>query len=219
MQIVTLAAQKGGVGKTTLAVNIAVAAQLGGTKTALFDLDGQESATAWSERRTAELPHVEPISVRRLRQAIEAARTNGFGLVILDTPPAAGAEAAAAAELSDLVLIPCGASLIDLDAIKRTAQLVATMGKAAYAILNAIPPTATALAEDARTLIEQAGLRVAPVIVRQRGAFRGSWPSGQGVAEYEPNGKAAEELANLLMFMFAELQDGKSPNMQRRAHG
>ena len=117
------------------------------------------------------------------------------------------------------MLIPCGASLIDLDAIKRTAQLVATTGKAAYAILNAIPPTATALAEDARTLIEQAGLRVAPVIVRQRGAFRGSWPSGQGVAEYEPNGKAAEELANLLMFMFAELQDGKSPNMQRRAHG
>ena len=162
MHIVTLAAQKGGVGKTTLAVNIAVAAQIGGTKTALFDLDGQESATAWSERRTAELPHVEPISVRRLRQAIDAARTNGFGLVILDTPPAAGAEAAAAAELSDLVLIPCGASLIDLDAIKRTAQLVSTTGKEAYAILNAIPPTATALAEDARTLIEQARLAGCP---------------------------------------------------------
>ena len=219
MHIITLAAQKGGVGKTTLAVNLAVAAQIGGTKTALFDLDGQESATAWSERRASELPHVEPISVRRLGQAIEAARTNGFGLVILDTPPAAGAEAAAAAELSDLVLIPCGASLIDLDAIKRTAQLVATTGKVAYAVLNAIPPTATALADDARTLIEQAGLRVAPVIVRQRSAFRGSWPSGQGVAEYEPSGKAADELANLLTFMFAELQNIRSSNMQRHAHG
>jgi len=219
MHIITLAAQKGGVGKTTLAVNLAVAAQIGGTKTALFDLDGQESATAWSERRASELPHVEPISVRRLGQAIEAARTNGFGLVILDTPTAAGAEAAAAAELSDLVLIPCGASLIDLDAIKRTAQLVATTGKVAYAVLNAIPPTATALADDARTLIEQAGLRVAPVIVRQRSAFRGSWPSGQGVAEYEPSGKAADELANLLTFMFAELQNIRSSNMQRRAHG
>ena len=219
MNIVTLAAQKGGVGKTTLAVNLAVAAQIGGTKTALFDLDAQESATAWSERRAAELPHVEPISVRRLRQAIEAAQTNGFGLVILDTPPAAGAEAAAAAELSDLVLIPCGASLIDLDAIKRTAQLVATTGKAACAILNAIPPTATALVEDARTLIEQAGLRVAPVIIRQRSAFRGSWPSGQGVIEYEPNGKAADEIANLINFIFAELQIIKSSSMQRQVHG
>lgn len=66
MHIITLAAQKGGVGKTTLAVNLAVAAQAAGIKTALFDLDPQESATAWSERREAELPHVEPISARRL---------------------------------------------------------------------------------------------------------------------------------------------------------
>ena len=71
MQIITLAAQKGGVGKTTLAVNLAVAAQAAGIKTALFDLDPQESATAWSERRKADLPHVEPISARRLAQAIE----------------------------------------------------------------------------------------------------------------------------------------------------
>ncbi len=76
MQIITLAAQKGGVGKTTLAVNLAVAAQAAGIKTALFDLDPQESATAWSERRTAELPHVEPISARRLNQAIDAAEAN-----------------------------------------------------------------------------------------------------------------------------------------------
>ena len=90
MHIITLAAQKGGVGKTTLAVNLAVAAEAAGIKTALFDLDPQESATAWSERRTAESPHVEPISARRLDQAIDAAEANGFGLTIIDTPPAAG---------------------------------------------------------------------------------------------------------------------------------
>lgn len=206
MQIITMAAQKGGVGKTTLAVNLAVGAQLAGIKTVLFDMDGQESATAWSERRTAELPHVEPISARRLPQAIQAARANGFELVILDTPPAAGAEAAAAAELSDLILIPCGASLIDLDAIKRTAQLVAATAKPAYAVLNMVPPTATMLIEDAKALIEQAGLRMAPAVIRQRSAFRASWPQGQGVAEQEPKGKAAEELANLQAFMFEELQ-------------
>ena len=116
MHIITLAAQKGGVGKTTLAVNLAIAAEAAGIKTALFDLDPQESATAWSERRTAELPHVEPISARRLDQAIDAAEANGFALTIIDTPPAAGAEAAAAAQRADLVVIPCRPSLIDLDA-------------------------------------------------------------------------------------------------------
>src|SRR3546814_3744835 len=100
MKIITIAAQKGGAGKTTLAVNLAVAAQAGGIKTALIDLDPQESATAWSERRTAELPHVEPLSARRLSPWINAAEAEGFALAIIDTPPAAGAEAAEAVQRS-----------------------------------------------------------------------------------------------------------------------
>src|SRR3546814_15163622 len=86
MKIITIAAQKGGAGKTTLAVNLAVAAQAGGIKTALIDLDPQESATAWSERRTVELPHVEPLSARRLSPWINAAEAEGFALAIIDTP-------------------------------------------------------------------------------------------------------------------------------------
>ena len=132
MKIITIAAQKGGAGKTTLAVNLAVAAQAGGIKTALIDLDPQESATAWSERRTAELPHVEPLSARRLSPWINAAEAEGFALAIIDTPPAAGAEAAEAVQRSDMVLIPCRPSLIDLEAIKRTAQLITATGKQAF---------------------------------------------------------------------------------------
>lgn len=206
MQIITLAAQKGGVGKTTLAVNLAVAATAFGTKTALFDLDPQESATAWSERREAELPHVEPISARRLDQAIDAAEANGFELVVIDTPPAAGAEAVAAAQRANLVLIPCRPSLIDLDAIKRTAQLISSTGRAGYVVLNAAPPTATALLEDAKTLVEQTGLKVAEAVIRERSAYRAAWPLGQGVTEFEPKGKAADEVASLRKFLFDNVQ-------------
>lgn len=197
MQIITLAAQKGGVGKTTLAVNLAVAAQAAGIKTALFDLDPQESATAWSERREAELPHVEPISARRLDQAIDAAEANGFALTIIDTPPAAGAEAAAAAQRADLVVIPCRPSLIDLDAIKRTSQLITSTGRTGVVVLNAAPPTASTLLDDARTLAEATGLRVARAVLRERSAYRAAWPYGLGVIEHEPKGKAALEVAAL----------------------
>lgn len=207
MHIISFAAQKGGVGKTTLAVNLAVGAQLAGVKTALFDMDPQESATAWSERRSVELPHVEPMSARRIRQAIDAAKANGFDLVILDTPPAAGVEAATAVEVSNLVLVPCGASLIDLDAIARTAQLIASIGTPGFAVLNSVPPTATTLIADARMLIEKTGLKTAPVVVRQRSAFRASWTYGQGVTEYERKGKAAEELASLQTFILNGLRD------------
>lgn len=214
MQIITLAAQKGGVGKTTLAVNLAVAAQSIGIKTALFDLDPQESATAWSERREAELPHVEPISARRLDQAIDAAEANGFALTIIDTPPAAGAEAVAAAQRADLVLIPCRPSLIDLDAIKRTAQLISSTGKSGYVVLNAAPPTATALLEDARTLVEASGLKVARAVLRERSVYRAVWPYGLGVIEHEPAGKAAQEIASLREFLFEVLQDCTPANVK-----
>lgn len=205
MQIITLAAQKGGVGKTTLAVNLAVAAQAAGIRTALFDLDPQESATAWSERREAELPHVEPISARRLDQAIDAAEANGFALTIIDTPPAAGAEAAAAAQRADLVAIPCRPSLIDLDAIKRTAQLITSTGRAGVVVLNAAPPTASTLLDDARTLAEATGLRVARTVLRERSAYRAAWPYGLGVIEHEPKGKAAQEVAALQKHLLDDL--------------
>lgn len=206
MHVITLAAQKGGVGKTTLAVNLAVAAQAAGIKTALFDLDPQESATAWSERRKAELPHVEPISARRLDQAIDAAEANGFKLTIIDTPPAAGAEAAAAAQRADLVLIPCRPSLIDLDAIRRTAQLITSTGRKGLVVLNAAPPTATTLLDDARTLAGATGLRVAHAVLRERSVYRAAWPYGLGVIEHEPQGKAAQEIAFLQKFIFDELK-------------
>lgn len=214
MQIITLAAQKGGVGKTTLAVNLAVAAQAVGIKTALFDLDPQESATAWSERRTAELPHVEPISARRLNQAIDAAEANGFALTIIDTPPAAGSEAAAAAQRADLIVIPCRPSLIDLDAIKRTAQLIISTGRTGAVVLNAAPPTATTLLDDARTLAEATGLRVARTVLRERSAYRAAWPYGLGVIEHEPKGKAAQEVAALQKHLFDDLMSCTPANMK-----
>lgn len=214
MQVITLAAQKGGVGKTTLAVNLAVAAQAAGIKTALFDLDPQESATAWSEHRKAELPHVEPISARRLDQAIDAAETNGFELTIIDTPPAAGAEAAAAAQRADLVLIPCRPSLVDLDAIKRTAQLITSTGRMGLVVLNAAPPTATTLLDDARTLAGATGLQVARAVLRERSAYRAAWPYGLGVIEHEPKGKAAQEIASLQDFICEELKTCTPANVK-----
>ncbi|WP_267389697.1 ParA family protein [Sphingomonas sp. GC_Shp_3] len=214
MQIITLAAQKGGVGKTTLAVNLAVAAQVAGIKTALFDLDPQESATVWSERRKTEFPHVEPISARRLDQAIDAAEVNGFALTIIDTPPAAGAEAAAAAQRANIVVIPCRPSLIDLDAIKRTAQLITSIGRTAVVVLNAAPPTATTLLDDARTLAEATGLRVARTVLRERSAYRAAWPYGLGVIEHEPKGKAAQEVAALQKHLIDDLMSCTPANVK-----
>src|SRR5580692_12835643 len=87
MKTIALIAQKGGVGKTTLAINLAVAS---GLRSAIFDLDPQESAAIWADRRKSELPHVEFLTERRLAEGLKAAERGVFELAIIDTPPALG---------------------------------------------------------------------------------------------------------------------------------
>lgn len=203
MKTIALIAQKGGVGKTTIAVNLAVAS---GVQTALFDLDQQESAVIWADRRKDEQPHVEFLTERRLPEGLKAAEAQGFALAVIDTPPAAGPQAYTAAQAANLVLVPCRPSLIDLDAIRRTAQLVKSAGISAFVVFNAAPPGATTLLEDARSIVSATGLAIAPVVLRERSAFRAAWPLGKGVTEIEPTGKAAQEISALKEWVFAQLQ-------------
>lgn len=222
MKTIAFIAQKGGVGKTTVAVNLAVAADAAGFKTALFDLDQQESAVVWSDRREAERPHVEFLTERRLPEALKVAGEQGFALCIIDTPPAAGPQALTAAEAADLVLIPCRPSLVDLDAIRRTAQLVKSAGVPAFVVFNAAPHGATTLLDDARAIVEGTGLAVAPVTLRERSAFRAAWPLGKAVVETDPAGKAAAEVTQLQVWVCAQLQVCTPDVVQKKravAHG
>ena len=219
MKKIALIAQKGGVGKTTMAVNLAVAA---GPKTALFDLDPQESAVIWADRRKAEAPHVEFLTERRLPDGLKAAEQQGFTLALIDTPPAAGPQAFTAAQAADLVLIPCRPSLVDLDAIRRTAQLVKSANITAYVVFNAAPPGATTLLDDARAIVEATGLVVAPIILRERSAYRGAWPMGKGVSRPSRTARPPAKFQELKKWVFEQLQMCTPAKVQRKkavAHG
>jgi chromosome partitioning protein len=203
VKTIALIAQKGGVGKTTMAVNLAVAT---GLPTALFDLDQQESAVLWAERRKSDSPHVEFLTERRLSEGLRAAERGKFELAIIDTPPAAGPQAFTAAQAADLVLIPCRPSLVDLDAIRRTAQLIKSAAVPAFVVFNCAPHSATTLLEDARAIVERVGLASAPIVLRERSAYRASWPLGKAVTETEPKSKAALEISELTKWILAQLQ-------------
>ena len=148
---------------------------------------------------------MEFLTERRLPEALEAARKQEFDFAILDTPPAAGPQAYTAAQAAELVLIPCRPSLIDLDAIKRTAQLVKSAGVPAFVVFNAAPHSATTLLEDARAIVESVGLVTSPAVLRERSAYRAAWPTGKGVVETEPRSKAAQEISTLKKWVCEEL--------------
>jgi chromosome partitioning protein len=197
MKIIAVQSQKGGSGKTTTTLNLAVAAGLAGKTVVVIDLDPQASAAGWKDSRAAEAPVVVSVPPARLPQALEAARDGGADLALIDTAPHAESAALAAAKAADLILIPTRPGILDLRAIGTTADLAKIAGKSAYVVLNAIPPGATRLIEDARAAAAVHGLEVAPVVIEQRAALSHSLTAGQTAQEYEPNGKAAEEIARL----------------------
>ena len=210
MKTLAIVSQKGGVGKTTIAVHIAVAAARSGYSVAIIDLDPQATAAQWADWRGAgegasENPVVVAAPHARLVPTLKEAEKMGVDLVILDSPPAADSAAVAAAKQADLVLIPTRASAFDLHAIKTTAELVRVAQKPASVLLNAVPARANSLIEEVATVIHSLNLSIAPVCLVDRAALRHAVINGLTASEYEPAGKAADEVEKLYAWVCGRL--------------
>jgi chromosome partitioning protein len=196
MKVIAILSQKGGAGKTTLALHLAVAAEQNGQQTAVIDLDPQASAANWSDSRTADTPAVVSAQASRLTQVLDAARNAGADLAIIDTAPHSESSALAAARAADLILIPCRPSILDLRAIGSTIDLAKLAKKPAVVVLNTVPPRGS-LADDAAQAVAGYDIEVAPIHIGSRAAFLHSLTAGLTAQEYEPSGKAAEEITQL----------------------
>lgn len=198
MQTIAIISQKGGTGKTTLALNLAVAAELSGLSSAIIDLDPQASAKEWSKSRGVETPVVISAHSSQLGEVLDAARENGADLSVIDTAPHSERDALAAARAADLILIPCRPAILDLRAMTSTKELAELAHTPALAVVNAAPPRGH-LADEAGEAIRGYGLEMAPVTIAHRAAFVHSLTVGQTVLEYEPNSKAAQEVNDLFV--------------------
>ena len=208
MKILTILAQKGGAGKTTLSIHLAAAANEGRV-VVIGDADPQGSAAVWSRRREEPSPEVVPIDARGLKRAVKAAAKGGVDLLVIDTPPHSTKVASLAASLSDMVLIPTRPAILDLEAIGDSvtiAQKVKTPGAVA---LNCCPPPTrygeAAIVREARDALAAYGMGVAPVALSQRAAFSHALIDGRSVTEFEKNGKAADEIRALWNWVEKEL--------------
>ena len=201
MKTIALIAQKGGTGKTTLALCLAVAAEQDGLNTLIVNLDPQATACNWGDRRQSESPLVIDAQPARMPQALDRARSGGINLVVIDTPARSEQAALAAAELADLIIIPCRPQRFDLETIGNTRKLIAMAGtKPVLVVLNAIPARGDRQ-QQARQAIEAMELPVCPIALENRAAFGDASIIGQTALEFEPSGKAAEESIQLYKYV------------------
>ena len=196
MKIFAFLSQKGGSGKTTLAVHTAVVAHEAGLRVVLVDTDPQRSATVWGDTREASAPVVATAGVADLGRVLDAARSEGMGLAIVDTAPHAAPEAARVARAADLVVIPCRPSAFDLAAAEGAARIVRAAGGRGVFVLSACPFRAPEIAE-AREALQGYGLKVFPDAITDRRAFSRAIATGRAVTEFDADGRAAEEIRAL----------------------
>lgn len=197
MKTIAIISQKGGSGKTTVAVHLAVCAERAGRIGAIIDLDPQASALEWASRRQTEAPEVIRATPGQLASLLDQAKANGADFAVIDTAPHSDRAATIAAGLADVILIPCRPAAFDVSAIPATLDILklAQAEDRAAILLNAVPPQGRTGDEAAEGLSALA--RVVPVRLVHRAAYSHAVNDGRSVEEFEPTGKAAEEIRAL----------------------
>jgi chromosome partitioning protein len=201
MRTLALVSQKGGCGKTTLAVHLAAYARQQGLSPAIVDLDPQGSAYKWNARRAEQDEHSPKLdaitgTADKLAHLKSLGVENGIDLFILDTAPHANREAALAVQSADGVLIPCRPATFDLDAMVSTLEIIRATSTPAAIVLNAARRGKRKITE-AREALESIKATVLRTVIHDWVALEDALVDGRAVHEYEPHGRAAEEVALL----------------------
>lgn len=209
MHVLAIIGQKGGNGKTTTALGLAVAASLVGRDVAVIDLDPQTTAANWSDRRGKETPAVVSCQVSRLIQVLGAAEKGGADLAVIDTPGKSTDALIAAAKAADFVLMPLQPQLYDIETLASLKDVLTLAGNPPAAVfVNRAPIQGKRHMETQEAAAAQ-GFVVCPVVLFNRAAHGDAGNIGQAAAEYDPEGKAALEMADLYSYSAIALKKRK----------
>lgn len=203
--IITVAQQKGGAGKTTLAAHLAVAWAGQGKTVAVVDIDPQASLSVWGECRTKEhgLNGIDFVKVTGWRTTGEVERrARDHDIVIVDSPPHAETEARIAVRSARLVVVPVQPSPMDVWATKPTLDLAKAEKVPAMLVLNRVPARAK-LNEAMLEKVRELGAELAEAKIGNRVAFSAALFEGRGITESAPSSAAGEEIQALAAEIFA----------------
>jgi chromosome partitioning protein len=196
MFVLALVCQKGGAGKTTMAIHLAIEGQRRGLRTLLIDIDPQASAAKVMDRRGEMPPDFATEAAGRLERAIKIAEREQYEFVVVDTAPQADRAAAQAAQVAHMVIAPVQPSIVDLDAVDATVDVCKLAKVPVIFVLNRVPPQGQEVA-GTDAAIRKRGMLVSAIRWGERKAFKYPLMRGLAAQEIEPESRAAEEVRAL----------------------
>lgn len=203
-RVLTVAQQKGGAGKTTLAAHLAIALVQAGRRVATLDIDPQGSLSRWFEvrdRATGGDPGFRHARLAGWRLDSEVRRLRpDVDVILIDSPPHAETEARIAVRAADLVIAPVQPSPMDVWAIEPTLALARAERRRLLMVLNRVPPRgriADDLTAAVAALAAPPSVLLADARIGNRTAFAGTLLTGLSVTEAARRTAAAEEMQAL----------------------
>jgi chromosome partitioning protein len=197
--VITIAQQKGGAGKTTLAAHLALAWAALGRRVAVLDIDPQASLSTWFKIREkpSGAPDIEVAAITGWRVAAEVERqARSHDIVVIDSPPHAETEARIAVRAAKLVLVPVQPSPMDLWATKAILDVARQERVRALLVLNRVPPRAK-LTEIMLARLKEMDVPLARTQIGNRVALAAALAEGKGIVEAAPSSAAAREIKSL----------------------
>ena len=195
MKAITFVTQKGGSGKSTLCVNLAVAAQETGKSVCILEMDRQATISDWAGLRSAETPEVAQIDATQIESVLHRLRGGRYDYVFIDTPGVDSPGALSAIRAADLCIVPSRPTPADLRAVRVTLAAIYRLEKRFAFVLNQTPARSYRVRDAAEGLIAHGVLPDVNIVLRND--HQDAIGLGQGVTEFNPACQAANEIRRL----------------------
>ena len=214
MKTLAVMSRKGGAGKTTMAVNLTLAARAMGVRAVLADADPMRSAHEVLKGREEAASLLFETTASKLFALTEASRRSGVELLIIDTPAAPEADVAEAVRVADLCFAVARPTYLDLAAAVLSVAVIHRLGREGLIVLNqcaspraGVEPPSVLKAFEA---LRFASLPVAPTAIRARMVYQTAFAQGRSVLEIDGDGQAAGEMRDLFSHVWRRL-NGERP--------